>query len=73
MISLSGCADYAENTAVCTPEVPVESGTPTSEEGIFYMQHVSGELTEVTRPVNVLFEYKTLKYTKYQIAYLSCT
>lgn len=41
--------------------------------GIYYMQHISGEGHEVTRPVKVLFEFKTLKFTKYQIAYLSCT
>ena len=71
IISLSGCADYAANTADCVSETPTT--TEPSSEGIFYMQHLSGERTEVTRPVNVLFEFETIKFTKYQIAYLSCT
>ena len=90
VVSLSGCADYAANTADCEPvtievEVPGEctptEGTETPVAGpaeidglgIYYMQHISGEGHEVTRPVKVLFEFKTLKFTKYQIAYLSCT
>lgn len=66
-------------------EVPGECSTETETEtpaagpaeidglGIYYVNHISGEGHEVSRPVKVLFEFKTLKFTKYQIAYLSCT
>ncbi len=66
VVTLSGCADYAENT---------EPGGSANIEGlgIYTVQHISGEGHETPRPVKVLFEYKMLGYTKYQIAFLACT
>ena len=65
-----------EVPGVC--ETPEETETPAEGAdidglGIYYVQHISGEGHEVSRPVKVLFEFKTLKYTKYQIAFLACT
>jgi hypothetical protein len=62
-------------------ETPEDThGTETSGEAaeidglnVFYVNHISGEGHETPRPVKVLFEFKTLKYTKYQIAFLACT
>lgn len=50
----------------------------TSGEGIvldnvFIYNHVNGEAKETERIAYVLFEYETLKYIKYQVAYLACT
>ncbi len=94
VVTLSGCADYAANTAECEPEIietivevpgecetvedTHETNTPADSAeidglGIFYVNHISGEGHEVSRPVKVLFEFKTLKFTKYQIAFLACT
>lgn len=94
VVTLSGCADYAANTATCETEVvekivEVPSECETVEEtheteepagtaeieglGIYYVQHISGEGHEKTRPVKVLFEFQTFKYTKYQISFLACT
>jgi len=78
MVSLTGCADYASNTPTGdeghdVTETPTEGSGDIDGLGIYYVQHISGEGHEVSRPVKVLFEFKTLKFTKYQIAYLSCT
>ncbi len=50
----------------------------TSGEGIvldnvFIYNHINGEAKETERLAYVLFEFETLKYIKYQVAYLACT
>lgn len=91
---LSGCSDYAANTATldadelaeivaqkvaeeCEPEiveveveVPVEGN---SSERILPIVHINGEYHEVDEELYIMLEYRTLKYTKYQVSYISCT
>ncbi len=42
-------------------------------DNLFLYDHVNGEGVETDRVAYVLFEYETLGYVKYQVAYLACT
>lgn len=75
--------------AACEPEVVVEyveieipaecDATPgedlvqTDHERIVPVMHINGHLTETEEEIYVMFEYKFLKYTRYQVSYISCT
>lgn len=78
LLFLSGCTnepeviyEYIEVPAACdaTPEA-VEQ---TDHERLLPVLHVNGTGTETPEEIYVMFEYKTLSYTKYQLSYLSCT
>lgn len=50
----------------------------TSNEGFvvdnaFVYNHINGKGEETKRLAYVLYEFETLKYVKYQVAYLACT
>ncbi|XMB67689.1 hypothetical protein RI065_03955 [Mycoplasmatota bacterium zrk1] len=78
VLSLSACADYAQNfTENSETNTETPKSTETSEyenqAGVYTVMHIAGHGAEVESPVYVLFEYPTMKFTKYQIAFTSCT
>lgn len=69
--SVSGASEWVAQ------EVEAEE-IKTSGEGIvvdnvFVYNHVNGQAEETERLAYVLYEFETLKYIKYQVAYLACT
>lgn len=61
-------------------EVPAEcDATPgdnlvdTDNERIIPIKHINGFGTETDEELYVMFEYKTIHFTRYQVAFISCT
>lgn len=68
---VSGASEWVSQEA--DAEEIKTSGEGIVLDNVFVYNHVNGEAKETDRLAYVLFEYETLNFIKYQVAYLACT
>ncbi len=70
--SASTTAEYSEPEEM-EAEVINYTGEGIVLDNVFLYKHINGHQVESDRIGYVLFEYETMNYVKYQVAYLACT
>ena len=68
---LTACDDVCVGPDCITGESGGTGGTTT--DSIIKFPHLDGHGSETEKDAYILFEFESLEYVKYQIAYLSCT